>query len=110
MTASVKVIVNHADNVVYLPSSALTARGTSATVNVEIGTNPNKTTPTPITLGLRGDTSTAVTSGLKAGDKIVVVRQVSAGGVGTSTGAGARAATGGGGAAAIGGGAARVGG
>jgi macrolide-specific efflux system membrane fusion protein len=75
MTATVQVVVEHADGVVSLPTSAITARGNTATVNVEIGSDPKKTTPTPITLGLRGDSAIEVTSGLKAGDKVVVIRQ-----------------------------------
>jgi len=113
MTANVVVVVNHADGVVFLPASAVTARGTSATVNVEVGTDPNKTTPTPITLGLRGDSSIQIASGLKAGDKIVIIRQAAASGVGTSGAGGARTGAGAGGAGAgggAGGGAGRVGG
>jgi len=116
MTANVVVVVNHADGVVFLPASAVTARGTSATVNVEIANDPNKTTPTPITLGLRGDSSIQIASGLKAGDKIVIVRQAAASGVGTSGAGGARTGAGGGGggggagAGGAGGGAGRVGG
>jgi macrolide-specific efflux system membrane fusion protein len=92
MTASVQVIVNHADGVVYLPTSAVSARGTTATVDVATGTDLNKTTPTAITLGLRGDSSVVVTSGLKAGDKVVIVRQATAAGAAAGAGAGAGAA------------------
>lgn len=99
MTATVQVVVNHADGVVFLPTSAVTARGNTATVNVEIAGDPKKTTPTPITLGLRGDSSIEVSSGLKAGDKVVVVRQAA-----TATGATGGAATGGAGLGGAGGG------
>ena len=83
MTASVVVVVNHADGVVTLPASAVSARGTTATVNVLKANDPKVTTPTPITLGLRGDSTVEVKTGLKAGDKIAIVRQ-SATGVGTT--------------------------
>ena len=95
MTASVQVVVNHADGVVTLPASAVSARGATATVNVMTGTDPKLTTPTPITLGLRGDATVEVKTGLKAGDKIAIVRQSTAG-VGT-TGTGTRTGTGTGG-------------
>jgi multidrug efflux pump subunit AcrA (membrane-fusion protein) len=106
MTASVTVVVQHADNVVSLPAAAVNARGTNATVNVEVGNDPKKTTPTQITVGLRGDSLTEITSGLKDGDKVVVVRQV-ASGVGTTgrTGATGAGTLTGGGAAVPGGGA-----
>ena len=96
MTATVQVVVNHADGVVFLPTSAVTARGNTATVNVEIAGDPKKTTPTPITLGLRGDSSIEVSSGLKAGDKVVVVRQAVTAGAATG-GAGGGGLGGGGG-------------
>ena len=91
MTASVQVVVNHADGVVTLAASAVSARGTTATVNLMTGTDPKITTPTPITLGLRGDATVEVKTGLKAGDKIAIVRQ-STTGVGT-TGTGTRTGT-----------------
>lgn len=105
MTASVTVVVQHADNVVSLPAAAVNARGTNATVNVEVGNDPKKTTPTQVTVGLRGDSLTEITSGLKEGDKVVVVRQV-ASGVGTTgrTGATGTGTLTGGGAAVPGGG------
>ncbi|MDQ1422835.1 MAG: hypothetical protein QOD72_333, partial [Acidimicrobiaceae bacterium] len=92
MTATVQVVVNHADNVVYLPTSAVTARGTTATVNVEVGNDPSKTTATQITLGLRGDSSIEVRSGLKAGDNVVVARAASTAGTTATATAGAGAA------------------
>ena len=90
MTASVQLVVNHADGVVTLPASAVTARGTTATVNVMKGTDTKVTTPTPITIGLKGDSTIEVKSGLAAGDKVVVVRQstTGVGTTGTRTGTG----------------------
>jgi multidrug efflux pump subunit AcrA (membrane-fusion protein) len=77
MTANVTVVTASVDNAITLPSSAVTVRGNSsaATVNVEIGNDPTKTQATQIRLGLKGDNSYQITSGLKAGDRVVVARQ-----------------------------------
>ena len=91
MTANVVVTVEHADGVVFLPTAAVTARGNSATVNVQTGAKTSDTTAKQITIGLRGDQSIEIKTGLNVGDKVVVVRQASATGVGTT---GGRAGTG----------------
>lgn len=106
MTASVSVVVASAANVISVPTAAVSSRGTSGTVNVQVGDDPTKTTPTAVQIGLRGDSAVQITSGLKEGDKIVIVvnRTGSTGaaattGVGTTgiggTGTGGRAPTGG---------------
>ncbi len=86
MTATVQVVVEHADGVVSLPTSAVTAGGTTVTVKVEVGTDPKKTTPTQITLGLRGDSSIEIVSGLAAGRNVVVTCQTTTTGTGTIVG------------------------
>jgi membrane fusion protein, macrolide-specific efflux system len=86
MTANVVVTVEHADDVVFLPTAAVTARGNSATVNVQTGPKVTDTAPKQITIGLRGDQAIEIKSGLAAGDKVVVVRQASTTGVGTNGG------------------------
>lgn len=88
MTANVVVTVEHADGVVFLPAAAVTARGNTATVNVQTGAKTSDTTAKQITIGLRGDQSIEIKTGLNAGDKVVVVRQASATGVGTTGGRG----------------------
>jgi multidrug efflux pump subunit AcrA (membrane-fusion protein) len=74
MTASVAVTVDSKANVLYLPTSAVTSRGTTGTVNVEIGKDPKKTEQRDITIGLRGDTTLEITNGLNEGDVVVTVR------------------------------------
>ena len=88
MTANVVVTVEHADGVVFLPAAAVTARGNTATVNVQTGAKTSDTTAKQITIGLRGDQSIEIKTGLNAGDKVVVLRQASATGVGTTGGRG----------------------
>ena len=88
MTANVVVTVEHADGVVFLPAAAVTARGNTATVNVQTGAKTSDTTAKQITIGLCGDQSIEIKTGLNAGDKVVVVRQASATGVGTTGGRG----------------------
>jgi multidrug efflux pump subunit AcrA (membrane-fusion protein) len=70
MTANLSVVVNEADNVLVVPSSAITRRGQAATVTVlqSDGTR----VITPIETGVVGDSTTEVTSGVKAGDKVLL--------------------------------------
>jgi multidrug efflux pump subunit AcrA (membrane-fusion protein) len=82
MTANLSVITAKRDNVVQLPSSAVTARGSAATVQVQQANG--KTVATNVTIGLKGDTADEITSGLAPGAKVVVTRTVSSGG--TTTG------------------------
>jgi HlyD family secretion protein len=70
MTANLAVVVAEADNVLVVPSSAITRRGQAATVTVlqSDGTR----VITPIETGVVGDSTTEVTSGLKEGDKVLL--------------------------------------
>ena len=84
-----------------LPTASVSSRGTTATVQVEAKGNPKKTEPRDITIGLRGDTSLQILTGLSEGDVVVTTRnavstvaatQTNSGvltGTGTQTGAGA---------------------
>jgi multidrug efflux pump subunit AcrA (membrane-fusion protein) len=70
MTANLSVVVDEADNVLVVPSSAITRRGQAATVTVlqSDGTR----VITPVETGVVGDSTTEVTSGVKAGDKVLL--------------------------------------
>lgn len=74
MTSSLSVVVDKAEDVVTLPSSALTARGNAATVKVQTGPTPKDVEVRNITLGLKGDTLIEIKTGLVAGDKVIVSR------------------------------------
>jgi macrolide-specific efflux system membrane fusion protein len=96
MTANVAVIVASADNVLELPTSAITTTGRLSTVTV---LKNGKQSIQTVTTGLAGDTGTQIMSGLSAGQVVVEPSvSVSSGGTGrTGTGAGTGALGGGGG-------------
>ena len=80
MTASVDVTVAQKDNVLVLPASALSGRGETATVTVRTANGDEQR---QVTVGLRGDDTVEIVSGLSEGD--VVVTEVTAS-TGTGTG------------------------
>ena len=82
MTASVSVVVNQKDNVLYLPTADVTTRGGSSTVTL---LRNGKQISQVVTIGLVGDQDTEITSGLNAGD-VVVAPTVSVSSTGTGTG------------------------
>ena len=84
MTANVSVVVASANNVLELPTSAITTAGRLSTVTVL--KNGKQTTQT-VTTGLAGDTETQIASGLSAGD-VVVEPSVTVSGTGTGAGTG----------------------
>lgn len=89
MTTTLSVVVEKAENVVTLPSSAVTARGTAASVKVQTGATVKDVETRNLVLGLKGDTLIEIKSGLVVGDKVVITRGGStATGSGTITGAG----------------------
>jgi multidrug efflux pump subunit AcrA (membrane-fusion protein) len=68
-SANVAVTTASADNVLYVPSTAVADRkDNSGTVTVMVGGQPEKRT---VTLGLRGDVNTEVKSGLSLGDQVL---------------------------------------
>lgn len=86
-TANVSVASQRVENVLFLPSSALTARGQTTSVQVAPDKAvPTKTVTKEITLGLKGDTTVEVTAGLNEGDVVVTSRSRVSSGTGTATG------------------------
>ncbi|HEX6547154.1 MAG TPA: biotin/lipoyl-binding protein, partial [Candidatus Dormibacteraeota bacterium] len=80
LTTNATIVVASASNVLVVPNSAITRLGGRAFVTV---LDPNgQQVRTPVTLGVQGDSTTQVTAGLKAGDK-VVLPQLRAGASGT---------------------------
>ena len=73
MTASAAVVVDKRDNALLLPSSAVRGTGTTAQVTVKTGATEASQT---VQIGLRGDQSVEIVSGLKLGD-VVVTRTTS---------------------------------
>jgi multidrug efflux pump subunit AcrA (membrane-fusion protein) len=102
MTSNLTVVVASASNVVTVPNSAITRIGTRAFVTV---VDPaGKQTRTAVVLGVAGDTTTEITSGVTAGQKVLLPQ------LRTSTTAAAGAGRGAGGGFGGGGGGIRVGG
>ncbi|HEV3171839.1 MAG TPA: efflux RND transporter periplasmic adaptor subunit [Actinocrinis sp.] len=69
-SAAITIITGQASNAVYVPSSAITQLGGRSIVTV-VGSD-GKQTVTPVTTGLVGTTDTQVTSGLTAGEKVLI--------------------------------------
>ncbi len=69
MTANVSAVVASRNNVLELPSAAITTTGPASTVEL---LQNGKTTPTPVQVGVVGSTSTQIVSGLQSGDVVVV--------------------------------------
>ena len=73
MTATAAIITGSANNVLQVASQAVTSRGNRSTVNVITTVNGKEvTTPTPVVVGLIGDSSDQIISGVKAGTKVVL--------------------------------------
>jgi macrolide-specific efflux system membrane fusion protein len=69
MTASVSVITASRDNVVAVPSAAISTSGGQSTVTVRTA---GKDQVRPVVTGLKGDGTTEVASGLNDGDQVVM--------------------------------------
>ncbi len=91
MTASATVTVDKREGVLDLPSAAVRGTGTVGAVTV---VNGAVQTTKSVGVGLRGDTTTEITSGLNVGDT-VVISSGTVSGVSTQLGTGGRFGTGG---------------
>jgi macrolide-specific efflux system membrane fusion protein len=81
MTSTASVVADHRDGVVLLPASAVPTRGTAAVLTVRA--KDGKESTVRVAIGLRGDSTVEIASGLVAGD-VVVLRTTTSGG-GSST-------------------------
>jgi macrolide-specific efflux system membrane fusion protein len=68
-SATVSVTTGSRSNVLTVPSSAITGSGSNHTVTVVAG---GQQTRTPVEIGLEGDQLTEVTSGLTAGQQVLL--------------------------------------
>lgn len=89
MSVSVVVTTQQVDNVIWVPTAAITTVGGVSTVTVRSG---EVDTIVEITTGLAGDAGTEVTSGVSVGDELVI----DLGDAGTFTGFGRNGGFGGG--------------
>jgi macrolide-specific efflux system membrane fusion protein len=72
MTAQVSVVTAQALGVLAVTSTALTERGNLYTVTLKPTTIGGAGVRKTVTVGLKGDLATEITSGLKAGDQLVI--------------------------------------
>ena len=79
MSASVSIVVDSKDNVLWAPSTAVTSLGGLHTVTIR---KNGADTVTPVTVGLVGDSGTEITSGVNAGDELVIAIASGASGAG----------------------------
>ncbi len=71
MTATSTVITGSATGVIQVSAQAVTTRGGNSFVNVvTTKAGVETTTPTPVVVGLKGDSADEIQSGLKVGDKV----------------------------------------
>ena len=91
LTTNATVITARAANVLVVQNSAITRRGTTATVIVLTG---GKEVVTDVQTGVAGTSTTEITSGLKAGDRVVLPTTTT---TRTTTGTGGGRGLGGGG-------------
>jgi RND family efflux transporter MFP subunit len=101
MTADVSVVVAERDNAVHVPTAAVTGSGANASVTV---LRNGKQVSVPVVAGLKGDSSTQIVRGLRAGETVVLpTLSLSNASTGTNgaTGGGASRRFGGGGGPAV---------
>jgi multidrug efflux pump subunit AcrA (membrane-fusion protein) len=82
MSANATVTTSERDNVLNVPSSAVTGTGSNARVTV---LRNGAQQSVNVVAGLKGDSTTEIVSGLKAGDLVVLSTGTGVGATGTST-------------------------
>jgi multidrug efflux pump subunit AcrA (membrane-fusion protein) len=97
MTANVTVTTASKDNVLEVPTAAIQTQAGTSSVNKVVN---GQTVSTPVTLGLQGDSTTEITSGVAEGDQV----EISTGSLATTATGTGRTGVGGGGAGGFGGG------
>ena len=80
MTADVEVVTAERDDALHVPTSAVTGSGANARVTL---LRNGQQVVTPVVAGLKGDDATEITSGLEAGD-VVVLPELNVSGLGSS--------------------------
>lgn len=68
MSASANIVVERRDNVLKVPTAAISTQDTQSTVRV---LKNNKPVVTPVEVGISSDSETEIKSGLKEGDRVV---------------------------------------
>jgi macrolide-specific efflux system membrane fusion protein len=94
MSVSVTVTTDTKSNVVVVPTAAVDTQGNQTSVTKLVNGQPVRT---PVTVGLQGDSTTEITSGLSAGDQVTIATgsiSATTGAAGAATGAGAGGRTG----------------
>jgi macrolide-specific efflux system membrane fusion protein len=82
-SGSVSVILKEATNALYVPSTAVTTAGGVSSVTVVNGSTKTRTT---VTLGVIGDTTTQIESGLTQGQTVALSTTTATSGTGFPTG------------------------
>jgi macrolide-specific efflux system membrane fusion protein len=73
MTATANIITGAVNNVLMVSSQAVTTRGNGSTITVITTKNGKDVlTPTPVVVGLVGDSDDQIISGVKTGTKVVL--------------------------------------
>jgi multidrug efflux pump subunit AcrA (membrane-fusion protein) len=88
MTATAQIVVSQAQGAISVPSGAITARAGASTVTV---VKNGKQVPQTVVIGVVGDSTTQVLSGLTAGEQVAIpIVTVSSGNSTSATGTGSR--------------------
>ena len=80
-----QVVTGQAQDVLLVPSAAVTTAGGQSTVTV---VQNGQQVSTPVEVGLEGDQFTEITSGLSEGDEVVIATATDTGGTGGFPGGG----------------------